>query len=176
MTLRQLIEFMFIGKGAIVFTFLACAVCVRAEVKKPCLIFQGDAVENLSIDLDRYNRIKFGDESMVLSSSENPGTTLELLYTAYNQFLVGDSNPNSAMEDITAVDVRLIYNAAEQTLALMGVSEEIYSVGIFNLSGVLLRSTSLTAGEAVSVQSLGSGVYVAVALNSTNSQTIKFVK
>ena len=167
---------MFFNKGAIIITLLGCALCCHAEDKKPCLIFEGGAGENLAIDLDKYNRITFGEDKMLLSNSDNPAVKLELLYTAYNRFRVGDSKPSTAVEEISESPVKLLYNSAEQTLTLGSEAGEAYTVGIFSMKGVLMHSATLTAGEAVSLQTLGSGVYVAVAVNSTSTHTLKFVK
>lgn len=166
---------MLLKKSAIILTLLVCALISMAEENKPCLIFQG-AGTDLAFDLEKYNRIKFGAESMELSHSDNPGATLELLYSAYNQFRVAESKPTEAVNEVIGDAVMLSYNSSNQSLELTGDAEEAYELGIFSLNGMLIERVRVMPGESVSVQSLSDGVYIAVAVNSSDSITIKFVK
>ncbi len=167
---------MFINKGAVALVLLSGALLVSADEVKPCFIFSGAAGENYAIDLERYNRISFGDDAMELSSSEHSSARIQLLYSAYNRFRIAEGKPSAAVEEVEDTAIQLYYNATTQELILAGDSTEPYTVGVFNLSGMLMYSGNLRNGEPISLSHLGNGVYVAVAVTSTDNHTIKFVK
>lgn len=167
---------MFYKKGALILSILACVFAAKADDAKPCLIFQGAGGDNLAIDLDRYNRISFGEEAMVLSSSNDASATLEILYSAYNQFKIGDGIPSASIDDVANDAVSLTYDPLQQSLMISGSEAETFEVGIFSLNGVLVAAGRLAGGEALSLQSLGSGVYAAVAVSEKSSLSLKFVK
>lgn len=72
------------------FVLLSCLFC-KAETKVPCLIFSGNAEKEHCIDLSSLNRITFGDNSMVISSSKDESKkSVELLYSLYHHLEIGD--------------------------------------------------------------------------------------
>lgn len=163
----------------IVFAILAvfCLFCpASAQKTKHYLIFQGPSGEERALDVDQYNRIKFGKECIQLSKSNNPDQTLDLLYSVYDRFRIEKNAPLVNEELVAGASGALVYDSAVQSLKITGDTQEAYTLGIFNLNGVLLDSVTVMPGESVSVQSLSDGFYIAVAVNSTSSLTLKFVK
>lgn len=160
---------------------LLCLSPVVAEEKKPCLIFTSDAGADYAVDLMKYNRITFGEESMTLTNSETGGASLSVLYSAYNRFKVGEAEPSQlAIDELSAESpVQFSYSKARQIISLSsdsGIGDEVYRVGVFNLAGSLVLSALLRSGESLSVESLAMGAYVAIAVGEKSTQSLKFVK
>lgn len=166
---------MFFRKGALVLFLLTGIVPIAAQQQKPALIFSGAAGDNYAIDLEKYNRIYFGESGMKLVDSNNPADNMDVLYAAYHKFRVGEAYI-SGLEDVSDVDSPLVYNPIEQTLAISGDSEDTYRIGVFGLNGMLMLSGLLNGTETISVESLPKGVYIAVAVGNKSNKTLKFLK
>lgn len=168
------------------FVFLSCLVC-KAETKVPCLIFSGNAEKEYCIDLASLNKITFGDNSMIVSSSKDPSKeSVELLYSLYHHLEIGDGIPkieNGTPTDFGApINVisgdsnsRLYFDAQSKLLYLQTDSDSEFQVGVFNISGNLLLTSELSNGDAVTLEALSSGVYIAVASDNKTKTSLKFI-
>lgn len=151
----------------------------RAETRVPCFIFSGNAEKGCSIDLSKLNRITFGDNSMVISSSTDESVEpVELLYSLYHHLEIGDAIPT---EDITSVNEisadstsRICVDANAKLLYIQTTSDAKFYVGIFSVNGNLLLTSALYNGYAVSLDGLSPGVYIAVASDNNTSISLKF--
>ncbi len=148
----------------------------NAEETKPCLIFTGASETKHVLDLEEFNRITFGEHSMTVTHSDHPENQIELLYSAFHRFEVGDGIATDIIEIPNEGSVEILYNKPEQTLQLTGDGDSVYSTGIFSLNGTLVCRTNLRYGESVSLESLEPGVYIAIAVNGDDIRKIKFVK
>lgn len=158
---------------------LSCLVC-RAETKVPCLILSGNAEKEHCIDLASLNRITFGDNSMIISSSQDAGKkSVELLYSLYHHLEIGNAIPTDtgASVDVISADPksRIYVDAQSRLLHLQTNSESIFQVGVFNVNGNLLLTSELSDGDAVTLESLASGVYIAVASDGNAKLVLKFI-
>ncbi len=158
---------------------LSCLVC-KAETKVPCLIFAGNAEKEHSIDLASLNRITFGDNSMVISSSKNASKeSVELLYSLYNHLEIGDETPTDigASVDVISDDsnYRIYVDTQSKLLYIQTTSDSKFSVGVFNVSGNLLLTSELYNGEAVTLDALASDVYIAIASDGKTQLNLKFI-
>ena len=161
------------------FVLLSCLVS-KAETKVPCLIFSGNAETEHSIDLASLNRITFGDNSMVISSSKDDvRESVELLYSLYHHIEIGDAAPTDSESQIEPVSddaaPRIYVDAPAKLLFLESGSDVKFSIGVFNISGRLLLTSELNNGDAVTLEALSPGVYIAVATDGKTKLTLKFI-
>ena len=160
------------------FVLLSGLVC-KADTKVPCLIFSGNAEKEHCIDLANLNRITFGDNSMVISSSSDGNNkSVELLYSLYHHLEIGDGFPDKGA-GIEAVDAdsdsHIYVDSQAKLLYLTSTSETQFSVGVFNTSGLLLMTSELISGDALSLEAIGPGIYIAVATDGDTKLTLKFI-
>ena len=148
---------------------------LQADDGTTCLIFSGGAEKICALDLSRYNRITFGENSMTVSSSASPDDKVELLYSLYHHFEIGNAQL-SGVESVGADEAKLVYDAACASLRLEAPADEVYTVGVFGLNGVMLRHADVGGGGSLSLESLEPGVYIAVATGNNAAIKIKFVK
>ncbi len=149
---------------------------MAADDGTPCLIFTGAADQPCALDLARYNRVVFGENSMTAVNTKDPSDKVELLYSAYHHLEVGTAQA-SGIGGVEAPAFALSYDAENQALKLEGSdAESKFAVGVFNVGGVLVCHTELRPGESASLANLASGVYIAVAAGEQGAQKIKFVK
>ncbi len=161
------------------FVLLSCLFC-KAETKVPCLIFSGNAGKEHCIDLSSLNRITFGDNSMVISSSKDASKeSVELLYSLYHHLEIRDENPtdigasvNVISEDSTS---RIYVDAKSKLLYLQSTDDTTFHLGVFNVSGNLLLTSDLSNGDAVTLEALSSGVYIAIASDGKTKLNLKFI-
>lgn len=161
------------------FALLSCIVC-KAETKVPCLIFSGNAEKEHCIDLSLRNRITFGDNSMVISSSKDASKeSVELLYTLYHHLEIGDEIPNDNEDSIGEIsyDVtsQISVDVQSKLLYLSTTSDSKFQVGVFDISGKLLLISELFNGDAITLEALSTGVYIAVASDGKTRLTKKFI-
>lgn len=161
------------------FVLLSCLIC-KAETKVPCLIFSGNAETEHSIDLAKLNRITFGDNSMVISSSKDDARqSVKLLYSLYHHIEIGDAVPTDSESQIEPInddtDSRIYVDAHAKLLFLESASDIKFSIGVFNISGRLLLTSELNNGDAVTLEALSPGVYIAVATDGKTKLTLKFI-
>ena len=158
---------------------ISCFCHTKAEDIVPCLIFTGNSESPSYIDLNKLNRITFGDNEMIISSSkESNEPTVRLLYSLYNRVEIGDAVPS----DLTAVKIveaegndRLRFIAGTKSLALDSSSDKPYSIGIFNLSGTLIATSNMSAGQCLPIETLPEGGYIAIATDGKTRLTLKFI-
>ncbi len=162
-------------KRAVFWSFLFCAFSASAEDKKPCLIFSGHSGADYAVDLSKFNRIRFDSESMTLTGPDDGGNRLEMLYSAYNCIKVGECEP-SGIKEVTEHGVRLVYDRTHQSITIVGTREDVYTVGVFNMCGVLVFRSEIKTGASVSVDILGKGTYIAVLTGKESVQPLKFIK
>lgn len=161
------------------FALLSCIVC-KAETKVPCLIFSGNAEKEHCIDLSLLNRITFGDNSMVISSSKDASKeSVELLYTLYHHLEIGDEIPTDNEDSIGEIsyDVtsQISVDVQSKLLYLSTTSDSKFQVGVFDISGKLLLISELFNGDAITLEALSTGVYIAVASDGKTRLTKKFI-
>ena len=161
------------------FGLFSCLLC-KAETKVPCLIFSGNAEKEHCIDLSSLNRITFGDNSMVISSSKDASkNSVELLYSLYHHVEIGDETPTDvgAAVDIMSDESssRIYVDAKSKLLYLQSSDNTQFKLGVFNASGTLLLTSDLSDGDAVSLEALSPGVYVAVASDGRIKFNSKFI-
>ena len=81
--------------------------CVYGNITH--IVVSGTSGEKQNFELSRYNRITFGNTTMSLSSSENPGNIVaELPYAMFNHIEFSDE-VLSSIEEILSPDASLIY-------------------------------------------------------------------
>lgn len=166
-------------RKSLLITTICCIVSVNAtyaDEKVPCFIFSGPSGSENVFALDKYNRITFGNTSMFVSNPANPDDKIEMLYSAYNRFRVGDAVPSGIESVADDNSLLLTYDAATGSLRLYGDSGKNYAVGIFSISGVMVFQTHLHGDESVSLETLGNGVYIAIAIGENKTYKLKFVK
>ncbi len=161
------------------FVLLSGLFC-KAETKVPCLIFSGNAEKEHCIDLSSLNRITFSDNSMVISSSKDASKkSVELLYSLYHHLEIGDETPTDigASVDIISDDStsRIYVDAKSKLLYLQSADNTKFQLGVFNVSGNLLLTSELSNGDAVTLEALSSGVYIAVASDGKTKLNLKFI-
>lgn len=152
-----------------------------ADTKVPCLIFSGNAEKEHSIDLSRLNRITFGGDSMVITSSRDDyAQPVELLYSLYHHLEIGEAFPTDILSGISAADSAtassLHFDAASRLLHLNSDGDAAFSAGVFDLGGhLLLTADGLSDGDAVTLEALAPGVYIALASDGITKLTLKFI-
>lgn len=158
---------------------LSSFIC-KAETKVPCLVFSGNAEKKHCIDLASLNRITFGDNSMVVSSSKDASReSVELLYSLYHHLEIADETPTDigGVTDVIAEDSdsRIFVDAQSKLLCLETTSDATFHVGVFNIGGNLLLTSDLSNGDAVTLDALSPGVYIAVASDGKTKLNLKFI-
>lgn len=147
-----------------------------AEDNSPGLIFSGPSGLEYSVELSNYNRISFGPDAMTLTHSSGESPELQLLYSSYNKFIIGDPLV-SALDEVELIDRSLRYDAGAACLRLSCDNAEMnFTVGIFNPQGVLLLQARMHSGDELPVGSLPSGIYIAIAANENYTMNLKFAK
>lgn len=173
---RHVLNIMSFIRGVPIICLLLAGSSIKADDVKPCLIFSNDEAESLAVDLEKYNRVSFGPESMILSNSNDPEAVSELLYSEYKRLHVDYANPSVAIEEVEVSAFEFQYNKELQALTFTSDSEESVHLGVFNISGSLILQRQLHSGEELSVKKLAPGAYVAIAAGKSGSKSIKFVK
>lgn len=150
-----------------------------AQEAVPCLIFTGQAEGEQRLDLLQYNRISFGDEGVVISSSKDGEVReVQLLYSLYNHFELGDAVPNvdAGIEETAAADgSRMRYDNATKTISIEADSTRPFTIGIIDLKGALVATSKMYAGQQLPVGELPTGGYIAVATDGTSKSSLKFI-
>lgn len=159
---------------------MLCGFCqAKAEYTVPCMIFTGNSEAEHCIDLEKLNRITFGDDGMTISNSkEDSAEEVQLLYSLFHHLEIGDAIPtvDVAIGEINAdSETSLAYHAESKTISLDSATESTFKVGVFDLKGTLLISAKMTGGESLPADALQSGVYVVIANDGTTTLTLKFI-
>ena len=158
---------------------ISCFCQAKAQDIVQCLIFTGNSATPTCIDLNKLNRISFGEDEMTISSSdESDEPEVKLLYSLFNHIEVGDAVPT----DIAAVEIteaegnaKLRFIADAKSLTVDSDSDVPYSIGIFNLSGTLIATSNMKAGQSLSLEALPDGTYIAVATDTHSRLILKFM-
>ena len=171
---------MFFNKATTIVSLIAAAGFATAQADtKPCIIARGDGVADHNADLEQFDRITFGPESMTLTNSTDPTLSHELPYSQFNRILVGEAEPTASIAEITeshtAADGCLHYDKAAQTITALTTAEPL-SVSVYNAAGSLLLKGNLRQGETLSVSTLPQGLNIVVATGSSATHTLKFIK
>lgn len=153
-------------------------ICKAATIV-PCLIFSGSADSEYSIDLAKLNRITFGDNSMVISSKDDPNLSFELLYSLYDHLEIGDADPTNVAFSVKTVEdnvnFRIYFDPISKNLYLQTSPKEKFRIGIFNAGGQLVFVSEAYSENAVGLENLPTGVYVAVATDGNTIINHKFI-
>lgn len=152
----------------------------KADSEVPCYIFSGHAEENCCIDLASLNRITFGNNSMIVSSSSGSNKRMvELLYSHYNNIVIGDAVPTDdwgAVESISVLrDSRIYFDAQTQSLHVHSERDRLFTIAIYDISGKLLQSAPVNSGDAMILRPLAAGSYIAVATGDKTTLNLKFI-
>ncbi|MDE5976459.1 MAG: T9SS type A sorting domain-containing protein [Muribaculaceae bacterium] len=152
----------------------------KADTKVPCFIFSGNAETEHSIDLAKLNRITFGDNSMIISSSKDESNeSVELLYSLYHHLEIGDGKPSGSISGTETIDnhsdTRLQIDGISKLLYLQSASDLMFSIGIFDINGKLLQTCELKNGDAMTLEFLSPGIYVALATDGKIKLNLKFI-
>lgn len=145
------------------------------EIKS--IVFLGRAGQEKLLDITKYNRITFGQDTMTISSSHDSGQEeINLLYTLYHHIELGTAVP-SAIEDVDAdaTQSSLIFDSNTKTMRLNSRNTGQFTLGVFDIKGVLLKSVRIFGGDEISLQNLSPGVYITVATDSKTNLKLKFV-
>ena len=166
-------------RGSLFISLLATlSPTARGGEVKPSLIFSGDAQRQHVVALDQYNRVSFGPESMTLTHSDDPTALLQLPYSSYNLFSIGEAEPTASISDIVAEaptqSALFAYDAAIQSLR--STSVDLLNISVYNLAGHCLLTATLAEGETLPVDTLIKGIYLAKAETKSTTNTIKFIK
>lgn len=158
---------------------LSGLVC-KSDTKVPCLIFSGNAESKRCIDLSTMNRITFGENSMIVSSpNDKSEETVELLYSLFHHLEIGEANPDpidtGAEEPAVATGSSLFFDSRTKLLHLQSSEDSKFAVGVFNISGQLMLVAEMESGDALTMETLSTGVYVAVATDNKNNISYKFI-
>lgn len=159
-------------------TAILCGIGVglcHADEILPRLIFTGNAEESKILSLDEFNRIKFGDDSMLVSSTADPTNVIELPYSDYHMFSVGE-DVLTGVEEISGSDNLLTYDSASSSLRLDAPSNQTYVIRIYNIYGMSAMTAEIRGGESIDLLSLERGVHIAVATGENGIRKIKFMK
>ena len=82
---------------------------------------------------------------------------------------------SSGIETVHAESDALIYiDAAEKLLYIKSRPNAKFNMGVFNAAGYLLLTSELVSGDAINLESLLPGVYIAVASDGITQLTLKF--
>lgn len=165
--------------GCLTGLLISCFCTAKAQDAVPCLIFTGNSETSYCIDLNKLNRITFGeDEFTVSSSGDSSQPDVTLLYSLYNRLEIGDAVPTDPA-GVNAVeadgDSQLRYMADMKSIVLGSSVDGPYSIGIFSLQGTLIATSKMSAGQTLYVGSLPAGSYIAVASNGNSKLTLKFI-
>lgn len=156
---------------------LLCLSRAQAQEAVPCLIFTGNAGAEQCLDLAKFSRIAFGEDGMTVSSPNGGTEDVFLSYSEYNRFKIGDAVPTaSAGIDVAESDAGscMRFDAESKSLIVDSASEQTFKIGIFGVSGMLIATAEMSAGQALAVDALQPGTYVAVASNGESKFSLKF--
>lgn len=142
-----------------------------------CLVFTGASEQKSSHDIEIYNRIYLGETGFKLQSNSQPDTPeIELLYSLFNHLEFKDDIPNSRVESLLSDgESCLRYSEIDKSLEILTPSQKDFTLGIFNMSGILVATSNLGNSRTISVDSLTPNVYIAVATDGYIKLTIKFI-
>lgn len=149
-----------------------------AENEVPCLVMSGHAQGERRIDLSKLNRITFGPESMTVSSKDNPQETQELLYSLYHHIEIRNATPDIETGVVltpAAEGYSMRYLADSHSLKIDAPEDTMFKTGIFDVAGTLILTAEVRGGEVVSLGSLSSGTYIAVATDGVTALNLKFM-
>lgn len=165
--------------SVLLFGSLQCCFCRVSAEEVPCLIFTGNSETECCIDLEKLNRITFGDTGMTVSSSTGNCTEeMQLLYSLFNHIEIGDAVPTGSvgLEAIEADNAsRIVFVGDTKSIVIESDSESLFSMGIFSLKGTLIATSHLYANQSLSVDALPSGIYIALATNDESKLSLKFI-
>ena len=154
-------------------TLAGITMCVYGNITH--IVVSGTSGEKQNFELSRYNRITFGNTTMSLSSSENPGNIVaELPYAMFNHIEFSDE-VLSSIEEILSPDASLIYIPDENALEITADLSEPFTVWILNSSGAIMSRLKTMPGEKLYLKSYTPGMYIAVATANKIQLTKKFI-
>lgn len=145
----------------------------------PCFVFTGDSGKERALDLEKYNRISFSDNSFTVTSSVNSEVeAVSLDYSMFNRVEFKNSIPSETGGIVSATGenrLGLIFASGPKTLRLVSPAEDNFAVSVYSATGQCVASSALYPGEEMSLSHLPSGIYIAVANNEDSQLTLKFI-
>lgn len=157
---------------------VSCSCRTEAQEVVPCLIVSGKAGSEQHFDLSKLNRISFGEEGIIVSSSkDNAVADVKLPYSLYHHLEVDEALPTITGIDQNEIaqEPRLLFDAVNKSLHLYSEPENEFKINIFNLKGALLGNAILKGGQSLSLETFPSGLYIAVGSCNENSLSLKFI-
>lgn len=146
----------------------------RGETEVTHVRVSGDRENGTSLPIEKYNRIYFTDDKIVLASSS--GDVSEV-YFDLTQFPFIDFHTDANSIDGVTADVKEIaYDAASDALTLAYDMPGSYTVMVCDLSGRILSKGNPDAGGRYYVAGLTSGTYIAIAVRGNEKYALKFIK
>lgn len=167
-------------KRSLVISMIFTGVHVMADEPEivPHLVISGIADEPVKVEIGQYDRIYFGDESMVLrSSTDTDVQDIELLYSLYNMIAITNEPKEQDVVREESIDPssQIIYQPQYKSLTVESDSDELFTVGVFNATGSLVLAGKIKANDAISLENLSSGFYIAIATSGTSKSSLKFI-
>lgn len=177
LTMSRNAQTVFYLLGGLMFSGFFCA--AKAQNPVPCLIFSGNADTEHSIDLAEKNRIYVTADGMKVSSRhEDPSAEVLLPFSNYHRFRIGMRIPDTLTETgyiLSDGSSSLVFLSDTKSIFLKSVKESVFSIGIYNLSGVLIASSAMHSGQSLSLEPLPAGMYIATASDGETNLMLKFI-
>ncbi len=161
------------------FLTIGCGYLAATNPEVPCVVFSGNADSDINIDLSKYKRITFLEDSFIISSPENDDCEdISLGYSDFHHFSFQNTNP-TAMTEVKEIEsvgkTGIFYSASEKIIKAQFSEENILSLTILNPEGQILLTSELSVAQPIYVGNLTPGVYIAVATDGDARYTIKFI-
>lgn len=166
----------FISAGLVLFS-LGSLFDARSQNTVPCLIFSGKSETSRLFDLSVRNRVTFNEAGMQVTSCDASVEPIQLLYSEFHHIEVGEGVPSvvTGNDELSiSGENSLAYISSDKVLTITSPSSYIFNIGIFNINGVLIATSEMTAGQQLSVELLEPGIYLAVAVNDDIKLSLKF--
>ena len=168
-----------IVKTTILLLFIMVSAANSFADEVPCIVLSGASEKNINIELAKYNRIYFNENSVTVSSTSDENLKdIELLYSLFNHLEFKNAIPSDESSNVSetiANGVNRLRYLDNKSLIIDSEHNTEFVVGVFNPSGTLIVSTRAQANNIISLEHLSSGVYLAIATNEGIKLSIKFV-
>lgn len=153
--------------------FLFC-LSLHAQDKTTSMVFSGQSGEKFVVDLSVYDRIYLNEDSFTITSTTESVEDIELLYSLFNHLEFNDETPLD--EDVVvAEDTHIRYFSESNSLFLESNEDNEYTLGIFDVAGMLKFSSKVKTNTLLNLTDIPSGVYIAVAYADKSSVSLKFI-
>ncbi len=121
------------------------------------------------------NRVKITYERLVIESKDGNREIISWPINECYQFSVGLHEVSDIEDAQIETSESISYDPSAKEISVNMNSEEHINVAVYDLYGAMPINVTLLSGEPVSVAQLRRGIYIAVASDSTNRLTLKFI-